>query len=192
MVYGVINFNTGDVSNATGVIANLDGTGLPLTETSLDDIVPCTGTEVARLFDVGEAHGKPVVLYAKWDDAEEIEATYYYAFKDDEGEWQHMATGIACGEPFYAPSRYYGGMSIDKNGNNRLALSREEAGTWYIDSYDINSNLTLGSKTVIATNNTYPLVRPCFVEGGDSVVYQELKKYDHYTDYGIWEWKHDF
>lgn len=189
MVYGRISMVSGNVANAGGTIANLDGTDLPLQVEDFDDIEPTTGTERARLFDVGEAHGNPVILYAKWDDTEEVEAGYWMAYRDSEDAWHHVDLEIPCGDPFYSPSRYYGGMSIDKNGNNKLYISREDSGTWYIESYPINSNMTLGSATSIDSDSTYPLVRPFAVEGGDDVIYQKLTTYTDYYDYGMEIWK---
>lgn len=189
MVYGTVNVNTGDVSNTSGVIANLDGTNLPLDEDSFDDIVPTTGTEVARLFDVGEAHGKPVILYAKWDDANSVAAAYYYAYRDS-GTWYHVATGVACGAMFQSGPRYYAGMSINKNGANKLAIAREASGTSYVDVYPINSDMTLGSATTVDSNASYKLVRPYFVEDSDDLVWQELRDYTSFSSpYTIWYWK---
>lgn len=188
MVYGRISMVTDNVANASGTIANLTGTNLPLTPNDFDDIAPTTGTERARLFDVGEAHGNPVILYAKWDDTNSIPAGYWMAYRDSSLNWNHVNLNILCGATFYQPSRYYAGMSIDKNGNNKLYVAREDNGTSYIESYPINSDMTIGTAILIDSSTTNRLVRPYAVEGGNEIAYQKLLHYNGYTNYGMEYW----
>lgn len=190
IVYGTIDVNTGDVTDGNSAIADLDDvSGLPLGETDLDVVIDySSGTERCRLFDVGESHGKAVVLYAKWDDTNSIDPRYYLAYKDSSNVWQHIDTGIDSGDPFWSPSRYLGGMSIDKSGNNKFYLSYKNSGTWYIDEITINSDMTLGNTTNIALDSEKPLVRPYAVYGGNYAVWQRLVTYNAYNDYSNMEY----
>jgi len=188
LVYGTINVATGDISGPSGVVGNLDGTNLPLSVDDFDDVVPTTGTEVARMFDVGEAHGHPVVVYAKWDDDNNVPAGYWLAHRDGLGVWTHVDLGVLAGAEFWAPSRYYGGMSVAKDGSGRVFTAHEAAGVWTVDEHPLLADMTFGTPRVIATDSDYPLVRPYAVEDGDAVVWQRLIKYNHYTDYFIQYW----
>lgn len=194
IVYGRINVNSGNVSDGISTLANLDGTNLPIGVNDLDNIGCTTGTEVVRMFDVGEAHGMPVILYAKWDDVNSVPAGYWMSYKDSSDVWHHVDLGILAGTPFWSPSRYLAGMSIDKNGNNRLVLAREDSGTWYVEKYPILESsgvLSLDTPTLIDSSTGNMLVRPYMVEDGNSVIYQKILHYNDYTDYGMEYWKED-
>lgn len=190
MVYGRLNMNSGNVANASGTIANLDGTNLPLTESSLDDIVPTTGTEVARLFDVGTLHGNPAILYAKWDDTNSVPAGYWLAYRDSSLVWHHVDLNILAGAYFWSPSKYLSGMSVSKNDVNQIATAREDNGTWYIETHDINSSYAITSTTVIDSSDSM-LVRPTYVERTNKLIYQKIIHYNDYSDYSLEYWKED-
>lgn len=180
IVYGTLDLGTGDVSNSAGVVGNLF-TGLTIDETDLDDIQPVQNAEQkVRLLDVGDK-GSTVIYYAKWGGG--ITSRYYQAVLEN-GVWTRTFIGIYTGVEFGPThSRHYiGGVALDRNDNPWLYVSSESSGTWTIKKHVINTDMTLGTGTTLATNSK-PLVRPYAVHNKDSVIYQQLDKYDSYKDY---------
>ena len=112
----------------------------------------------------------------------------WMAWRDGDNGWHHVDLGFLAGDPFFAPSRYYGGMSVDKNGNDRLFLARENEGTWHVEMLPIGEEMSIGDPVALASDSIYPLVRPYAVEGNDSVVWQRLISYPSYQDYSIQCW----
>ena len=194
MTYGTVNLADGKIlkpSTGSTQVANLSGTNLPLNESSLDDIVPTTGTEVARLYDVATVQGKPTVGYVKWDTPNSVLAQYYYAYLDG-GTWHHVATGVMCGASYYSSSHYYAGMAFDKVGNNKVAFGREASGTSYVDVYPIDSSMAMGTKTEIKSDATYRLAKVKFAENSNKLYWGRLIEYVSFQDYRIHAWMEDF
>lgn len=191
LVFGQLDMATGDISTSAGVIANLDGTNLPLAITDLDDLAPATGDEVVRMFDSGTLNGHPAVAYAKWVDP--LEAAYWFAWRDESGTWTHVDLGVAAGASFYPTSWYFGGMALDKgaNGLSRIVLAREEAGTWFVETRSVVSDMTVGTPSVVASDGAKPLVRPLIVEDGSAIIYQRLVTYTDYSHYLMEYWMAD-
>lgn len=187
--YGTLDMDSGDVSDFSGVQGNVfSGTGLPLVYSDLDGLgVQQGSTQRFRMLDVGDKYGKTVVYYAKWQHST-AQPDYYYAVQNSsDGSWARTNTGIEA--PIFAYSgagNYVGGMSLDKNGDDHIWISQKGAGgTWSINKYPINSNMTLGTREIITTSSD-PLVRPYAVFNSDKVIYQHLDAYNSYNDYNIY------
>lgn len=185
--YAKLDVSTGDISVASGVIANIySGSGLPLDKEDFDLLDPTQASnQRCRLLDVGDKYGQTIIYYAKWSPSQS--PTYYQAVQNTDGSWTRTNLSILAPVFAYAGDtdpNYVGGISIDKNGSNCLYMSQKgTGGTWSINRYPINSNFTLGTREIVVTNGTYPLVRPYAVYGGNSCIYQELRDYDSYVDY---------
>jgi hypothetical protein len=190
IAYGQLNIVTGDVSNtADGVFDNIySPTGLPFRKGHLDDLgVIQNDDQHVRLLDVGDKYGKTVVYYAKWDGG--ITSRYYYAVHNTDGTWSRYALGIYTGKcftPTEEAKHYIGGLALNRNGTNTLYVSHESGGTWYLQSFPINSDLTIGTANTIDTSTTYPLVRPYAIHGANTAIYQELHTYDTFKQYLSW------
>lgn len=193
ITYGTLDLTTGDVSKHTGVVANIyDHTGtLPFRKQHIDDLgVIQNDDQHVRLLDVGDKHGKTVVYYAKWDGG--ITSRYYQAVQNSDGTWTRTSLGITTGRcftPTEEAKHYIGGVALNRNDADYLYASYEAGGTWYIKKYPINSDMTLGTATTIASDSTYPLVRPYPIRGADKVIYQRLKSYTTFKQYSseLWE-----
>lgn len=193
IVYGNLELESGNVFGGNEIIGNIySQEGLPILKSSLSSVYPIENeNKKIRLLDVGDKHGKTVIYYAKLDDG--INYSYYQAVRNQEdGTWDNNFIGIYAGEKFHPTSLadYIGGMALDRNGNNWLYISNENNGTWYIKRYEINQDMTLGESIVLAEGN-YPLVRPYSVRGADSVIYQQLIKYNDCNDYRAFLWRSD-
>lgn len=187
--YGSIDLTTGDVMNGAALNNLYSWTGGALAESDFSNVgVIQSDSQSVRLLDVGEQHGKAVIYYAKWTNSGTPK--YYRAYYDS--GWQRADLSIVAPAFAYAGgANYVGGISVDKSGLNKIYMSLKggEAGTgstWSINEYPVNSNFTLGTRSILETNADYPLVRPYATPGHDSVLYQELRTYTGYTNYVAW------
>lgn len=179
IVHGTIDFTTGDISTSAGVIANLDGTNLPLAKEDLDSVGVSSDH---RLLDVCDKRGKTIIYYAKWSDTTPVQ---YWQAVLDSGVWTHSFTGIYAGEAFYykCDAKYIGGMAFDRNGRNIVWVSRQTPYCkWKIEQYELDEEFALVNPTLVA-QDTLPLVRPTAVYGDDSAIYQKLVSYTNYQTF---------
>jgi hypothetical protein len=182
--YCSFDITTGDISNSGGVIGNLDGTGLPLSLSSLD--VAWTPTGVTnprvRMLDVADKQGEIVISYAKWSDTDTSNPNYLYAHSADNGAtWTQQYVATSGGRFAETLARQYvGGSSFDRNGRNEFYISRKESTTWRIEKWLINSDLTC-TKDSTRDTSSLPLVRPVCPVGGDGVFYINFTDYTSYT-----------
>lgn len=194
IMYGKINLVDMTVEKSAGVIADLPslpdhpaGISLPLNITDFDIVwSPGMSDQVARLFAIGEAHGKPVVLYAKWWD--DVTPRYYRARQLDDGSWSNLNLQIDA--PIFAyrdAAKYIGGGDFARNGQNYLALSVRDSATnkWHIKKYTINADSTF-SLAGSFVNSSLPLVRPLCPRGDDCVTTMQLVDY---STYGVFQSK---
>jgi hypothetical protein len=190
IVHGQFNIETGDVTTANGTVANIyDHTGtLPFRKQHLEDLAVIQNNDQhIRLLDVGDKYGKNVIYYAKWDGG--TTSKYYYAVHNTDGTWSRYSLGIYTGKcftPTEEAKHYIGGLALNRNGTNTLYVSHESGGTWYLQSFPINSDLTIGTANTIDTSTTYPLVRPYAIHGANTAIYQELHSYITFKDYLGW------
>lgn len=145
-------------------------------------IDPSPGYRV-RLLDVGTVGGMPAISYAVWYGAEGA-ATYKVKLYQ-QGAWT-TASGFSepSGDPFgyNLATHYVGGVAIGRT-NNRLYVSREDNGTWYLDRWHFQNNAFVKEKNI--RQDTTRLVRPnaTYRSGPVDITVQEAPVYDHYTQY---------
>lgn len=180
ILVGKLDLTNGNITDSTGTVANIDGTGLPLDETDLDHVDFPTTDRTTRYFDIGTKQGKTYGWYAQqigdngWK--------YYYFYQNTDGTITRVNSNIAA-PPFYGT--YLGGAALDRNGNNTLYLS-EKASTgtqpWKLKQYTINSDMSI---TLVSTqaDSASPLVRPVAPIGQNSVFFQRLGTYNDFTDF---------
>lgn len=178
---GRINLGTGDISIASGVIANLDGTGLPLHKDDLDSVgMNLNTSQHSRMLDVGWKQGKFYGWYTKWS-GDNI-PKYYYFHQNSDGTITRVNSLLDAHTFAYANSSHYvGGVALDRNGNNIMYISEYTSGSqpWKIKQYTINSDMSVSSVDILI-DSALPLVRPIAPVGENSVILQRL---DTYTDY---------
>jgi hypothetical protein len=192
-IHGTIDVTTGEISNFSGSVANLDGTNLPITHGSLDVAYsppsPNTRGERIRLFDVANKHGKNALLYGKWNDETSI-PQYYVAVEDPStGEWTEKKYFTSGGVFDTGVGRQYTyGMSFDRNDDSFIYIAHKDKNEYRLERWRLTEDYGLYDKYIIQTNSTYPLARPIPVRGKDAVIWQELRKYNGFTDYTSHVW----
>lgn len=183
--YGKIDISTGTISTyGNSNVANLDGTGLPLDEHSLEQAYTPSGTRRARLLDIGDKEGKSVLLYARWDDTTTIPEYCYAVRNDSTGVWSHTYITSSGGtfDPVEA-RKYVPGMCLDRNGNNWIYLGRKLSTTWKMERYDLNSSLAVTGSSTVMTDSDKWLVRPIATRGSDGMRFCRLISYNGFDDY---------
>jgi hypothetical protein len=171
----LIDMGTGDITETDGtVLGNLkDGTNLPLTPTSLEKAVD--NPDNGRLFAVGSGPDFQIA-YARWSGAgtsptyrvETLDGTWS---ADDLGD-----TGDAFGQA--GTANYFGGLEFpyDTDGTT-VYRSREDAGTWYIESVVIATN----TATELMHSSTI-LARPHPIIGGE-LTWLYVRTYADFDDW---------
>ena len=148
--------------------------------------------EKAWIWDVAEnEEGNPVVVYATFPtDSTHV---YYYSIYDggqwnnyrltDAGSWfPHTPPGAREREPNYS-----GGIVLDHNDPSHAYLSREKNGVFEIERWSTRDKgknwdvkeITRGSKN----DNVRPFVIRNHPGDGPVLLWMNLEKYVHYTDY---------
>lgn len=183
--YFKINFNNGDVLDiADNVIANLDGTNLPLTITNLDVAWTPSGANNPRirLHDVGEKYGNPMILYGKWNDVTATPQHYYGYF--DGTSWVHTKLETSGAVFFNSGRKYEGGASFSQNGDNYLYLGMYDTGDdlWKIRKWLINSDMT-ATYASSPDSSSAILCRPICPVGGSGVMYVQFTSYTSYLNF---------
>lgn len=196
ITYGTLDMTTGDVSNFAGVIGNIyDQTNLPLGKSDFDDLgVVNTSGRQTRLLDVADKQGKTCVVYCQWDGG--VVSRYYKAIQNNDGSWTRSTIDNSNGPlvtgaeftPTSEAKHYIGGISFDRNAQNRLYISNEESGTWRIRKYELDSNLALITPLTLQSSTDKPLIRPIGVKGQTKTLWQEARVYNGFGDYTLWIW----
>ena len=192
IVYGEINLDNGDIMSNEEVVANLDGTSLPLTPSMLE--VVCTPSaapgEKVRLLDVTRTSiGTPTILFARWNDANPIPVYYITQRGFYEPEIWDEKRLMSAGGVFDDGSnrKYVYGAAF---GTDTLYVAlKDTCGTYKIKQFAIDAWGGLYDERLIQSNSTYPLARPYVV--GDNVIWQELREYTDYRNYLIHLWIKD-
>jgi hypothetical protein len=182
--YCEVNLDTGAITNQAGsTLGNFKtGASLPLTVTALDKAVDIdTGTYNARLFDIGGGD-VPEILYAQWTG--DTDAEYHLSWYDDSA-WTTDAI-VPAGDSFgYTAAIHYNGGAVflDDTPGREVVLSREDAGTWYIEKWTRGSSAWVSQR--LSTDSTDAIVRPFPVFGG-TLIKQLWHKVSDYTHYLTW------
>ncbi len=188
-----VAYKNGQFLNANGkkVISWDD---LPLDPVSCDRIYDSSETgEIAWIWDIAQdKNGSPVLVYVRFrDDQNHV---YYYATHEN-GRWNnhelansgswfpHTRDGETEREPNYS-----GGIVLDHQDPSRIFMARNIKGVFEIEHWKTDNNGIDWEITPVTENSTYDNVRPFVVrhypdsESG-MVVWMNLRKYVHYTNY---------
>ena len=171
----------------------MDWSALPL-DPKKSDVVYDAGEskEKAWIWDVAEnGSGNPVIVYAQFpSDSSHV---YYYSIYDggrwnnyrlvDSGSWfPDTREGTTQREPNYS-----GGIALDHQHPSNVYLSREKNGVFEIERWSTDDKGKNWRVREITQNSHFDNVRPFVVRNhpGDSasVLWMNVRKYFHYTDY---------
>ena len=186
--YLSIHIPTGEVRQRDGtVIANIDGTGLPLSPNDLDIVhAIASGGDRTWTYDC-LPDGSPV--WVEWDNDTEIDGGLYRSARWNGSSWI-VSDIVSCGARMdnrYPPpivgQPYRGGAMADTDGD--VWLSREDEGTWTIERHQ-RAGDTWTHQETIASSSTRRLVRP-FVpyrqSTGPRVYWAAVDEYAHFRLY---------
>lgn len=171
----------------------MDWSALPLDPSQADLVYDATRSmEKAWIWDVAENDaGNPVVVYARFP-TDSNHVYYYSIYADgkwdhhklvDSGRWfPHTRPGARESEPNYS-----GGIVLDHQDPSVVYLSREKDGVFEIERWQTEDKGTTWKVTDITRNSQYDNVRPFVIRNhsDDSlkVLWMNIRKYIHYTDY---------
>lgn len=171
----------------------MDWSSLPMDPKQADVVYDATDSrEKAWIWDVAEnKEGNPVVVYARFPT--DTTHVYYYAIYD-EGRWNnYRMTDAGSWFPHTLPGarerepNYSGGIVVDHNDPSHVYLSRETNGVFEIEHWSTNDKGKHWSVAEVTRNSRFDNVRPFVIRNhpGDSlrVLWMNLQKYRHYTDY---------
>jgi hypothetical protein len=167
---------------------------LPLDPGSCDKVYDASKSrERAWIWDITHNKtGSPVLVYARFRD--ESNHMYYYATYEN-GNWinyelvnsggwfPHTPDGAIETETYYS-----GGIVLDHQDPSRVFLSREKNGVFEIEQWKTNNNGKDWDITPVTENSVNDNVRPFVVRNYPNsespvVLWMNLRKYIHYTDY---------
>lgn len=152
--YVNINLTTGVITDIDGnVLANMDGTNLPIDVLALTPAIAAAGNDNTRLLAV--ADGK--VAYASWQIGTQAATRLYQVAEYDGDDWNVSSLGDpgVTLDPDTGNTQF-GGMAFTDDGD--VYLSREDDGTWTIEKWADSAGWALDEIT--ATSATRKLVRP--------------------------------
>ncbi|MEX2232174.1 MAG: BNR-4 repeat-containing protein [Cyclobacteriaceae bacterium] len=171
----------------------MDWSFLPLDPKQSDVVYNAAQSrEKAWIWDVAENKaGNPVIVYSQFpSDSNHV---YYYSIYDegrwnnyrlhDSGPWfPHTLAGATEREPNYS-----GGIVLDHEDPSNVYLSREKNGVFELEKWTTDDSGKNWKVTVITKDSEFDNVRPFVVRNhaDDSgiVLWMNIKKYLHYTDY---------
>lgn len=172
-------------------IADLDD--VPITPEQADLVYDAKKTkEKAWVWDVAETRkGQPVIVYARFpSDSNHV---YYYSIYAD-GRWNNYRLLDSGGWfPQTPPGKqesepnYSGGIVLDHNDPSQIYLSREKNGVFEIEKWTTSDEGKTWAVTEITKNSAHDNVRPFVVyyhpRKGPAVLWMNLEKYLHYTNF---------
>jgi hypothetical protein len=171
----------------------MDWSDLPVDPKQADMVYDASATkEKAWIWDVAEnREGNPVMVYSTFPS--DTNHVYYYSIYDagrwnnhrlvDSGPWfPHTPAGARETEPNYS-----GGIVLDHNDPSKVYLSREKNGVYEIEQWTTDDKGKRWKVAEITRNSRFDNVRPFVIRDhpGDSlrVLWMNVQKYIHYTDY---------
>lgn len=171
----------------------MDWSDLPVDPKQADMVYDASETkEKAWIWDIAEnEEGNPVMVYATFPT--DTSHVYYYSIYDegrwnnyrlvDSGPWfPHTRKGVRETEPNYS-----GGIVLDHNDPSQVYLSREKNGVYEIERWATDDKGKNWEVAEITRNSAFDNVRPFVIRNhpGDSlrVLWMNVQKYTHYTDY---------
>lgn len=182
IIYFSINLDTGDIKKRDGtVIANVDGTNLPLSyNTDPDQVFTVSEPDRTWIKDVGPDGS---IVWAQWNqDTESHTGGDYKHAKWNGGAWSTtsiVGNGGAFGNNPVAnggTQTYRGGASVDPNGDVFLSRKRPD-GRWAIERWTLSGSWSL-AETI--HESLTRLIRPyCPVNrvSGPRVIWHEVYEY---------------
>jgi hypothetical protein len=169
-------------------------TDLPVEPREADVVYDATTTnEKAWIWDVTQdRQGDPVIVYSRFpNDSTHL---YYYAVWD-QGQWvNHKLLNSGRWFPQTQPGaierepNYSGGIVLDHEDPSTVYLSRTKNGKFEIEKWTTADKGRHWDVTDITTNSSFDNVRPFVIrnhsiQGSPTVLWMNVKKYIHYTDY---------
>lgn len=171
----------------------MDWSALPFDPAQADLVYDARETkEKAWVWDVAEdKDGNPVIAYVRFPS--DTSHVYYYAIFNegkwtdyrlvDSGRWfPQTPDGATEREPNYS-----GGIALDHADPSKLYLSREKNGVFEIEKWTTHDKGAHWQVISVTENSTRDNVRPFVVRNhpGDDglVLWMNLRKYIHYTDF---------
>ena len=169
-------------------------TSLPVAPRETDVVYDATTTnEKAWIWDVAEDRdGDPVIVYSRFpNDSTHL---YYYAVGGQDrwinhklvnsGRWfPQTQAGASEREPNYS-----GGIVLDHDDPATVYLSRTKNGKFEIEKWTTSDKGKHWDVTAVTGNSKFDNVRPFVIrnhpnDGSPAVLWMNVKKYIHYTDY---------
>jgi len=167
---------------------------LPVEPRETDVVYDATTTkEKAWIWDVAEDRkGNPVIVYSRFpNDSTHL---YYYALWD-QGKWvNHQLLNSGRWFPqtpagtLETERNYSGGIVLDHQDPSTVYLSRTKNNKFEIEKWTTPDRGRNWKVTEITTNSRFDNVRPFVirnhpVNGSPTLLWMNVKKYIHYTDY---------
>ena len=171
----------------------MDWSALPIDPKQADVVYDAAASkEKAWIWDAAEnKEGNPVAVYAKFPT--DTTHVYYYAIYD-EGRWNNYR--LTDAGPWFPHTRegalerepnYSGGIVLDHNDPSHVYLSKERNGVFEIEHWTTDDKGKDWQVEDLTRNSQFDNVRPFVIRNhpGDSlkVLWMNIRKYGHYTDY---------
>lgn len=135
--YFEIDTATGAITSAAGtVLANLDGTGLPLTDATLPVAFDAPGTRTGSVMAVGPHAGRHELVIFEANAAQTADFTYTRAWWDG-AAWQTEPIGAAGVGFTYSSTKNPGGAEFSPDVPDRIYTARNVTeATWTVERLD--------------------------------------------------------
>ena len=171
----------------------MDWAGVPVDPAQADVIYSAAASkEKAWIWDIAETkEGNPVVVYTTFP-TDSAHVYYYGIFEGgrwnnhrltEGGSWfPHTREGVREREPNYS-----GGIVLDHSDPTVVYLSRDRDGTFEIEKWTTNDKGATWNVSHVTRDSRYDNVRPFVIRdhpaNGPEVLWMNIQKYIHYTDY---------
>lgn len=187
-----MKYRKGTLSKADGEKI-VDWSAVPV-DPAKADVVYDAGKNGAKawIWDIAEdKSGNPTIVYATFPT--DTTHVYHYAVFDngrwsnyrltDAGSWfPHTREGAKEREPNYS-----GGIVLDHNDPSVVYLSKERNGVFEIEKWSTDDKGKNWKMTDVTSNSQYDNVRPFVIrnhpDDSPAVLWMNIQKYRHYTDY---------
>ena len=171
----------------------MDWDELPLDPAQADVVYDASASkEKAWIWDIAEnGGGNPVMVYVTFPT--DTNHVYYYSIYD-QGQWNNHR--LLDSGPWFPQTRegarqrepnYSGGIVLNHTDPSRVYLSREKNGVFEIEQWTTNDKGKNWKVREITRNSSFDNVRPFVVrnhaDDSLSLLWMNVQKYLHYTDY---------